>query len=90
MAFEGMDVDEVGRLHQQMIQLAQQLENVINAMPGVLGSLGEAWKGPDSAQFQGQWPTHHAQLLAAHAGMTEMATVTNSNLQQQIQTSAHL
>ena len=84
MAFEGMDVDVVsGQVLPQMNTQLQQLESVIQAMQHVVSSLEGAWKGPDAARFASEWPSHHAQLMAAHTGLQEMRDHTQRNLQEQ-------
>lgn len=84
MAFEGMDVDVVGgQILPQMNAQLQQLETVINTMQGVVSNLEGAWKGPDAARFAAEWPSHHAQLVAAHTGLQEMRDHTQRNLNEQ-------
>jgi uncharacterized protein YukE len=88
MAFEGMDVDEVStRILPQMTAMLQQLQTIVATMPGVVTDLEASWKGPDSAQFAANWPTHHAQLCAAYSALQDMHAHTQSNLAAQQQAS---
>ncbi len=87
MAFEGMDVDEVTNIWNQMSGLLQQLEQVCNTMPGLVNQLEGAWKGPDAQVFASQWPSHQTQLTAAASGLRDMVTHTHTNLQAQISAS---
>ncbi|HEY6790833.1 MAG TPA: hypothetical protein VI365_26345 [Trebonia sp.] len=84
MAFEGMDVDEVGgRILPQMTAMLQQLETVVNTMPGLVSDLEANWKGPDAAQFAANWPSHHAQITAAYSALQDMHSHTQVNLSAQ-------
>ncbi len=87
MAFEGMDVDQVSSVYQQMTSLSHQLQSIATSMPRLVSELENAWSGPDAKQFAAQWPTHQAQLQNALSGLQEMCTHTQSNLQQQQQAS---
>jgi len=87
MAFEGMDVDQVSSVYQQMTNLSHQLQSIAASMPRLVSELESAWTGPDAKQFAAQWPTHQAQLQNALTGIQEMCTHTQSNLQQQQQAS---
>lgn len=87
MAFEGMDVDQVSSVYQQMTNLSHQLQSIAASMPRLVSELEGAWQGPDAKQFAAQWPTHQAQLQNALTGIQEMCTHTQSNLQQQQQAS---
>jgi uncharacterized protein YukE len=87
MAFEGMDVDQVSSVYQQMTNLSHQLQSIAASMPRLVSELESAWQGPDAKQFAAQWPTHQAQLQNALTGIQEMCTHTQSNLQQQQQAS---
>jgi uncharacterized protein YukE len=88
MAFEGMDVDEVTIICNQMNGLLSQLEQVCNSMPGLVSQLENSWKGPDAQVFASQWPGHQTQLTAAATGLRDMVTHTHNNLLQQQQASA--
>ena len=48
MAFEGMDVDAVHTVYNQMNGLCQQLQSIVTSMPGLVSHLEGAWKGPDA------------------------------------------
>lgn len=87
MAFEGMDVDAVTSIYQQMHGMGQQLQTIITNMQQVVTNLEQAWQGPDSRQFASQWPSHQAQLQSALQSIEEMAAHTLANLNQQEQTS---
>ena len=87
MAFEGMDVDEVTSICNQMNGLLSQLEQVCTTMPGLVHQLEGAWKGHDAQMFASQWPGHQTQLTAAASGLREMVTHTHNNLQAQISAS---
>jgi uncharacterized protein YukE len=87
MAFEGMDVDEVTSIWNQMNNLLSQLDQVCTTMPGLVSQLEGAWKGPDAQMFASQWPGHQTQLTTAAAGLRDMVTHTHVNLQQQISAS---
>lgn len=90
MAFEGMDVDAVTNIYQQMHNMGQQLQTIITSMQSVVSNLEQAWVGPDSKQFASQWPSHQAQLQSALQSIEEMAAHTLANLHQQQQTSQSL
>jgi uncharacterized protein YukE len=87
MAFEGMDVDEVTSVINQMSGMHAQLEQVCHTMPGLVGRLEGAWKGQDAQTFSSQWPGHQAQLAAAAGALQDMVHHTQANLQQQKQAS---
>jgi uncharacterized protein YukE len=87
MAFEGMDVDEVTSICNQMNGLLSRLEQVCTTMPGLVSQLEGAWKGQDASMFASQWPGHQSQLTAAASGLRDMVTHTHNNLQQQISAS---
>jgi len=83
MALEGMDVEVVGNVYHQMSSLHQQLQGIVSSMPHLVSELEGSWKGPDAQQFAAQWPSHQAQLQAALAGLQDICTHTQANLQAQ-------
>ena len=84
MAFEGMDIDEVGsRILPQMSAMLQQLETIVHTMPGVVTDLEAHWKGPDASQFAANWPSHQAQLASAYSALQDMHSHTQRNLSEQ-------
>jgi uncharacterized protein YukE len=87
MAFEGMDVDEVTVIWNQMSGLLTQLDQICTTMPGLVNQLENAWKGPDAQMFASQWPGHQSALAQAATGLRDMVTHTHTNLQAQISAS---
>lgn len=87
MAFEGMDVDAVTGIYNQMNGLSQQLQSLVTSMPNLVSQLEGAWKGPDAQQFAAQWPSHQAQLQNALNSIQDICHHTLANLQQQEQAS---
>jgi len=83
MAFEGMDVEQVTSIHQQMSGLSQQLQGIVTTMPNLVNQLEGAWRGPDAQMFASQWPTYQSQLQSALHSLEEMCQHTWANLQQQ-------
>jgi uncharacterized protein YukE len=83
MAFEGMDVEHVTVIYQQMSGLSQQLQSIVSTMPNLVSQLEGAWQGPDARMFASQWPTYQGQLQGALHALEEMCQHTYANLQQQ-------
>jgi uncharacterized protein YukE len=87
MAMEGMIVEDVTSALGHLGSLSSQLQEIISSTQGVVTTLESAWQGPDSSQFQAQWPANHSALMTALNALQEMHTHVQTNLAAQQQAS---
>jgi uncharacterized protein YukE len=90
MAFEGMDVDQVTGVANQLGHQADQIDNVISSINGLVSQLSGIWQGKDATEFEGWWNNQHMPALkhaseAVH-GLRQSAL---NNVSAQQQASAH-
>lgn len=63
MAFEGMDVDQVTSIGNQLKTQADQINNVIAAINGLVSQLPGVWQGRDATEFESWWNNQHKPAL---------------------------
>ncbi|HEY6790834.1 MAG TPA: hypothetical protein VI365_26350 [Trebonia sp.] len=89
MAFEGMDVDRVQELAQQVDHYALSLSQVTAAAASLAEDLTGHWRGLAAAAFQQDWEyRHRPALMAAAAALAQTHTRLVANISQQQQASA--
>lgn len=63
MAFEGMDVDQVNSIGNQLKSQGDAIDQVISAINGLVGQLPGIWQGKDATEFESWWNTQHKPAL---------------------------
>jgi uncharacterized protein YukE len=63
MAFEGMDVDQVTHVGNQLKQQSDQIDHVISTINGLIHGLNGIWHGKDAVEFEGWWNNQHMPAL---------------------------
>jgi uncharacterized protein YukE len=85
--FQGMDVEAVRSLAQQMSAKAEEIEHLSNALSSQLD--GTQWVGHDAVSFRGEWSgAHRSQLAAVANALRDASTAAGNNANQQEQASA--
>ena len=88
MAFEGMDTDQVISISNQLKHQADQINNVIAAINGLVGQLPGVWHGKDATEFESGWNTQHRPALQnAATAVHGLGDSAMRNAQAQINTS---
>ena len=85
--FQGMDVEAVRSLAQQMNAKADEIEQLSSTLSSQLD--GTQWVGQDAAGFRGEWSgAHRSQLAGVANALREASRAASNNANQQEQASA--
>jgi len=63
MVMWGMDVQEIRNVGAQLKSQAQQIDQVISTIDGLIGTAIGNWTGHDADQFQDWWNSQHKPAL---------------------------
>lgn len=63
MAFEGMDVDQVTTIGNQLKAQGDAIDHTINTINGLVSQLPSIWHGKDASEFESWWTTQHRPAL---------------------------
>jgi uncharacterized protein YukE len=84
-SFEGMNVEAVESLAQQLKVRAQGVLAISGRIDSVVQQLNEVWQGPEATDFQGWWfHQYRPALHAAAEAVTGLGQSALNNAQQQI------
>lgn len=88
MALEGMDVDQVIGLSNQLKHQGDQINNVISAINGLVSQLEANWHGKDATEFASWWNSQHRPALQkASEAVHGLGQAAYNNAQAQINAS---
>ncbi len=88
MAFEGMDVDQVTHIGNQLKVQGDQIDHVIGTINGLVQSLSGIWQGRDATEFENWWHNQHRPgLQAASAAIHGLGQSALNNASAQTQVS---
>lgn len=89
MSLEGMDVNEMRGLAQQLDTDLDTLNRLVAAVNELVGRLPLLWHGPAAAAFESDWQSkHRPELATAASTLTSLRDHLVSNLNQQVAASA--
>jgi len=89
MSIEGMDVDEMQGLAQQLGTDLDTLNRLLATVNGLVGRLPSLWQGPAAAAFEADWQSRYRPgLLGAVSTLTALHTHLVGNVSQQQSASA--
>lgn len=88
--FVGANVGELQNLSTQLDQqCAGAVEQVMQAVQGMIDGLDATWRGNDAQQFAGEWNgTHRASLQAAVDALRKASADARKNAEMQDSTSS--
>lgn len=85
MAIEGLDVEAVTQLSQQLKSQADGVQNVVNAINSLVSNIPSIWQGQDAKDFEHWWASQHRPALEnarqAIEGLSQSA-MNNANAQR--------
>ena len=82
MAIQGMDIEEVRQLAQQLEHSSGEIKNIVGQLTGKIDSAH--WIGPDRENFHNAWQSHHVVALNnVSVALHDASMVANQNAQQQ-------
>lgn len=87
MAISGMDYQEVSSIGHQLIQQADQIQQVIAHVDGLIARAEGVWHGDDARHFQDWWTQQHRpHLVQAHDAVHGLgqSAINNAAEQQQV------
>lgn len=89
MAFVGMDVEAVQQLGNDLKQQAEAVQQVINAVNGLVNHSQDIWKGKDASEFLGYWEQQHRPALdAVRQAVEGLGQSAQNNAQEQANVTA--
>lgn len=89
MSLEGMDVDEMRGLAQQLGTDLDTLNRLLATVSGLVGRLPSLWQGPAASAFEADWQSRYRPgLLGAVSTLTALHAHLVSNISQQQSASA--
>jgi uncharacterized protein YukE len=83
----GMDVAKVEDILTRLAKAKKDLAEVQTKSDGAARKLGSNWGGPDSSQFQAEWPKHSNQIESAVRSLETMEKAARKDVQEQRQAS---
>lgn len=82
--FEGMDVDQVSSIANQLSAQGDAIDHVITTISGLVNGLPGVWKGKDATEFEGWWNNQHRPALTqASQAVHGLATSARNNVAAQ-------
>lgn len=87
MAFEGMDVEVVSSLGNQLRHQESAIHSIVSAIDGIVNQMEGSWKGHDATEFQNWWQSQHKPALmnaASAVGGLGQSALNNASAQQQV------